>query len=383
MLVVFEFSSVGELSEYMYVAKHANDVQNEELDYCLGREKAHEILACRDLKIPYVVLERPTFFRKEDERSSGQAIIDCNVDVSALDVDTRLVYRTLSSNVDCEALKRFRPFITEEANHAVTHWPTSIKNPAKYLKREVTELSATAFNGGMRTGAFNLPFFLKGVEKGSGLSLRHVIEEQSELDALVKTAGELRRRFGQMVPITAKDDDFVAYAQMPDWECPYRGDQKGRVYFFQPKEGVIISSVLKFDHKPDHKAEYRCFIVDGKVSSISTYTDYVAYPVPEMISKMACEFAADNADLAPGFVADFGVTDRGPVMIELNSFSQSGRYIGNDAFALYRDLDLLLGADRSSIKKPVVSVPTHAYDNDDDVSVGRYIHLQDGSTLGI
>lgn len=356
MLVVFEFESKDHLSEFLGVVAHRNDFENEELDYCLAREKAQEVIACRELNIPYVVLDKPMFFAKGGA-STGQAIIDSNVDVGALSSDTRLVVRANTSKLDCEALERFQPFVSAAENEQVSHWPRIIKSPEKYLKRHVSDLPAQAFNGAMQMAALNPPLFIKGVEKGNGFSLHHVFETKQDLDGMIQPASELRKRFGTRVPYEVGDDAYLAYKEMPDWECPFRGQQKGRVYFFEPKDGVIISSVLRFDHQPDHKAEYRCFIVGGKVSSISTYTDYKAHPVPASIEEMARDFAADHASLAPGFVADFGMTDRGPVLVEMNSFSHSGRYVGNDAYALYQDLETHLGVDRSLIKDPDIVIP--------------------------
>lgn len=378
MLVVFEFGSTNDLSEFLHVAKHKNDVRNEELDYCLAREKAQEVIACRDLKIPYVVLDKPSFVSASG-KGKRQVIIDSNIDVAALGSDTPLVIRSNTRSFDCEALERFKTFVPAEAAVNVTHWPKFIKNPEKYLKRNVVELPKVAFNGAMGMGAINPPVFIKGVEKGSGFSLRHVVQTRQELNDLIKPASELRKTFGSRVPAEALDDEYLAFVQMPDWECPYRGLEKGRVHFFDPKEGVMISGVLEFDHQPEHKAEYRCFIVDGKVSSISTYTDYQAYPVPPMIEKLAIQFAADHAELAPGFVADFGMTNMGPALVELNDFSHSGRYVGNDAYALYRDLEQFLGVDRSAIKGPKVKIPAHFVSDDDFVLVSRAHQLSDGS----
>lgn len=357
MLVVFEFESRDHLEEFLHIAKHRNEEQNEEMDYCLAREKAQEVIACRELRVPYVVLAKPSIFAKPGG-DSGQEIIDCNVDIEALSDDTSLVIRAANRRTYCKALERFQPFVSEAARHDIAHWPSIVRNPEKYLKRHVTELPVETFNKVMRAQGIVPPLFIKGVEKGSGLSLHHVVQSREELDGLIKPAAELREMFGTHVPHEANDDDYLAFKVMPDWDCPYRGPQKGRVYFFEPKDGVMLSNVLKFDHQPDHKAEYRCFIVDGKVSSISTYTDYTAYPVPECIEALAQQFAAEHADLAPAFVADFGMTDRGPVLVELNDFSQSGRYIANDAYALYCDLESLLGADRSTVKEPTLSIPT-------------------------
>ncbi|MBI6883206.1 ATP-grasp domain-containing protein [Pseudomonas putida] len=355
MLVVFELPSGADLSEYLHVATWKNDVRNEEMDYCQGREKAHEILACRRAGIPYVVLSKPDFFSVRDGAKETQ-IVDTNVNIDALADSTPLVMRALSKMVDAEALKRFPLFVSAESDNDVLHWLDRVDE--KYLKRQMTELTQEQFNDAMRTNNIATPVFLKGVEKGGGLSLRHVLASDQDLHDLVKTAGELRKIYGSLVPHGARDDDYIAFRQMPDWECPYRGEQKGRAYFFEPKDGVMLSDVLDFKHLPDHKAEYRCFIVDGRVSSISTYTDYVSYPVPDEIRKIASEFAAEHASIAPAFVADFGMTDRGPVLVELNSFAQSGRYVGNDPDALYRDLEQLLGVDRSNIKEPKVPVPS-------------------------
>jgi hypothetical protein len=357
MLVVLEFCSASELSEYLHVVTWKNDEQNEEMEYCLGREKAQEVIACRDLGIPYVVLKNLSFISSRSATVDDQ-IIDTNVDINDLSLNTQLVNRAGTRRFDHPVLRQLKPFVCEQFTQNVAHWPTTIAEPEKYLKRQVSEMSSHQFNAEMRAGNIPLPTFLKGVEKGGAFSLRHVLSNEDELHTLVKTAGELRSIAGHAVPDHLNDDDYVAFLQMQDWECPYRGWQKGRLYVHDLKRGVILSEVLAFNHASDHKAEYRCFVIDGKVSSISTYTDYTTHPVPAEIRKLAEEFAADHADLAKGFVADFGMTDRGPVLVELNDFTKSGRYLGNDAYALYKDLEAVLGSDKTCLKSPDVPIPS-------------------------
>ena len=151
----------------------------------------------------------------------------------------------------------------------------------------------------------------------------------------------------------------MAFFQMPEWYCPYRDSMEpGRLCLFDPEEGVMFSEVLEFERHLEHKGEFRSFIVDGKVTSLSSYTDYQSYPVPEEIQKLAEEFAQQNSHLAPAYVADFGMTERGPVLIELNSLKHSGRYIGNDPVALLQAIEQHIGVvDRRFIREPLVAVP--------------------------
>lgn len=108
-----------------------------------------------------------------------------------------------------------------------------------------------------------------------------------------------------------------------------------------PSTKVIISEVLDLLTDEKGKLEYRCFIVRGRVSSISRYIDYdTDYEIPPEITAFAEAFVTDHHALLPDcYVLDVGeCARRGPVVIELNGIVASGRYEKNDFCKLLRDL---------------------------------------------
>jgi hypothetical protein len=89
------------------------------------------------------------------------------------------------------------------------------------------------------------------------------------------------------------------------------------------------------DHPDAIHEEYRCHIIDGVVAGISRSVDADPPPVPDAVCTMAHAFAKAIPDAMPKtLVADFGNTDRGYVLIEINPMGGSGRYagFGADAF---------------------------------------------------
>lgn len=358
MLVVFEFESADSLSDFLGVAAHGDTEQNEEMDYCINREHAGEILACRALEIPYVVVTKKLSF---GDKIKPVEIIDTNTDLTKMSLASQVVMRLNSVNLSHPDLDGFPRYISEVNDDVVKHWPRHLNNSDHFLRRTVVDLSKARFNEMMASGDIRTPLFIKGVEKGSGFSLHHVLQTEDDLHAMIKPLGDLKALFADKMIFdpSAKDSDFMAFFQMPEWYCPYRDSiEPGRLCLFDPEEGVMLSDVLTFERAPEHKGEYRAFIVDGKVTSLSSYTDYVSYPVPAEIQKLAEEFAQQNTQLAPSYVADFGITERGPVLVELNSLKHSGRYIGNDPKALFHAIEQHIGVvDRRFICEPMVAVP--------------------------
>src|SRR5690606_12758158 len=69
---------------------------------------------------------------------------------------------------------------------------------------------------------------------------------------------------------------------------------------------------------------------------------------------MAEAFVADNTHLPPHYVVDFGMSDRGPVLIELNHLHLSGRFLDNDPVALFTDLTEGIDYRRIMVHEPTV-----------------------------
>lgn len=353
MLVVFSAPSQGELAQYLGIATWHNDFRNEELEYCLRRERAQEILACRALKIPYVVIAEPDLLGGD----SDNPILDANCELGALSTATPLVLRLQGNAVLPERLRAFPPLVSNGHDRQVEQWPGHIASPELFLKRHVIQMSQALFSQSFLSGDLVTPLFLKSMKKSE---LHHVVESQLELRGLIKTAQDVREKFpmlaGQIRGLP--DDHVVAIHQRPDYECPYRGTVRGRIKAIDLSEGVIISSVMDIVRAPDHKGEYRAFIVNGEVSSVSAYRDYDHTPVPSQITDFAQMFAEEHRHIAPAYIADFCLTTQGPVLIELNELAYSGRYIDNDPGLLYSDLERFAGVDRSVICAPRVQIPS-------------------------
>lgn len=344
MIVIFTETSLESMLVNLDIALRRFDDVNEDLEYCLRRERAKEILTCRDLNIPYVVLHETANSLTPEKES---AVIDTNIDFSNLPKEFTLVPRWRRTLPLPIPLRAGRFLVSKEQDQAISHWPSSIVSPDKYLKRMVYLATQHQFNELMISGSLETPIFIKGVSKGSyNFSLHHVFSDNDALNSMLMPyakAKKLDKNVTMMIN-NAKDDDIVAFQPGTPWYCPYREMELiSKPGLFNPENGVIISDVLSITCENNRKQEFRAFIVSGEVTSLSGYTDYDSMHVPSEIVELATEFAKENKDLAPAFVADFGMTERGPVLIELNGFDFSGRYLDNDPIKLYSTLRDRLG----------------------------------------
>jgi len=105
---------------------------------------------------------------------------------------------------------------------------------------------------------------------------------------------------------------------------------------FSPETPLIISEPLEFvpasDFSKHPHQEYRCWIANSKLNSISRYLDEQAHQVPEEASSFALDFARAHKDIFPSlYVADIALDKkRGYVLVECNPLSSAGRYYQND-----------------------------------------------------
>ena len=106
---------------------------------------------------------------------------------------------------------------------------------------------------------------------------------------------------------------------------------------------VIISEPLDLMTNDHGKLEYRCYVVRGRVSSISRYIDYATnYAIPPDIKTFVASFVAAHRHIMPEcYVLDVAECwQRGPVVIELNGIVASGRYEKNYFTKLLSDLQI-------------------------------------------
>ncbi len=97
-----------------------------------------------------------------------------------------------------------------------------------------------------------------------------------------------------------------------------------QIQHVQDEEIFLIASAK------DIQSEYRCFVIDGKVSSYSTYRwdnilDCRRDILPECLA-LAERVASYPYQLDNAYVVDVCMTDKGPKIVEFNSFSSSGVY---------------------------------------------------------
>lgn len=92
------------------------------------------------------------------------------------------------------------------------------------------------------------------------------------------------------------------------------------------------------------RAEYRFFVIDGKVVTGSLYKIRVQLITSDSIDKEAFVFAQKMVDSwvpSQAFVIDIALTDKGPKIIEVNNISSAGLY-KSDVSKILTEMELLL-----------------------------------------
>lgn len=350
MLVVFQESNKETLSQGLGIVTWYNDFRNEEYHHCVAREKAQEILTCRELGIPYVVISKGTL---DDNR-----VIDTNCNIKSLSADTTLVLRCHPDTRLPSSLSRFPKWITPAEMTTVKNWPSSVCQSEEFFKRHVMTIDRDLMGQLLRDQVLTFPLFVKTVEK---TDFHNVVYSQAELSRNLMPVEEARR----LVPYKGAEleglfeDEVVLILRRPDWYCEFREQMiAGRVSVETLDAGLIVSDVMDIERAANHKGEYRAYFINGHLSSISSYLDYEHAEVPKAIREFAEAFGTANAHLAKGFVADFCMTAKGPALIEMNDFCYSGRYFDNDPAALYTDIRRHFGDPAFELIEPSVKVPT-------------------------
>lgn len=91
-------------------------------------------------------------------------------------------------------------------------------------------------------------------------------------------------------------------------------------------------------------AEYRFFVIDGKVVTGSLYKIRGQLITSDAIDKEALVFAQEMVDLwtpSQAFVIDIALTDKGPKIIEVNNISSAGLY-KSDVNKIVTEMEILL-----------------------------------------
>ena len=104
---------------------------------------------------------------------------------------------------------------------------------------------------------------------------------------------------------------------------------------------LLISEPLDLCKDDKGKLEYRVWVANQRVSSISRYLDYdTDYNIPAEIQIVAEKFIAAHKSVFPDhYCLDIGLDYwKGPVIIELNGLNPCGRYEKNDFEKFLQDI---------------------------------------------
>ena len=352
MLVVFQESNKDTLAQGLGIVTWYNEFRNEEYNYCVAREKAQEVLTCRELGIPYVVISK--------DLMGDNRVIDCNCDLKALPSDTTLVLRCYPGAKLPSSIDRFQKWLSPDEMRNVDQWPSTVTQADHFFKRHIMTIDRDLMAQLLQDQVLSFPLFVKTVEK---TDFHHVIFSQEELSRNLMTVEQARKA----VPHKGAEleglfgDTAVLVLKRPDWYCEYREQMiAGRISLNTLEAGLIVSDVMEIERADSHKGEYRAYFVNGQLSSISAYLDYDHAEVPAEIRHFAEAFGIANAHLAKGFVADFCLTPKGPALVEMNDFCYSGRYIDNDPAALFADIKRHFGDPVFDLVEPMIKIPTLA-----------------------
>lgn len=335
VILASKFQSLSDYENALRIAMYHKDHVNEDFSYCLSREAGVEQLSIIENGFPYVAFD-----------SQGN-VIDTNVKISLLTEDDVLLYR--KGGHDRKVKEGFEKLNVCSSHTTAIDWVNEInqlseKSKEELLGRKVKQITPEEISYAIKSKEIEtwIPFFLKATEKSpyDFKSIREIITEPEQLSAF-KTGEYKTDTMWQTGDSNAK----LRYVyQHPDWFCGYRGSmEKGRVEVININSDMILSDLMDIcvDGKADNgKEEYRCFVIGGKVSSISRYVDYEHIKVPADVAQKANEFTIllKDCSLPDHFVMDIARTEKGFQLVEINPFCGSGRYLDNDPEAMLRDL---------------------------------------------
>jgi len=258
------------------------DPNSENFRRCVARERWQEI--------DYYSKKGKAVFWNKDER------IFTNIDFKEIKIKERLIPRCLDASDF--------PKLAEDANrlgiqlittpfefHAIENWVQIL--PRKYLNRRImttTKEDASKYFKNYYDQVKDVKgrFFIKSVVKGWSYS--------GSPEGWYETGCAMSLEHGN-------GDDLVMFSEFIDIE--------------EDEFGTI---------------EYRCFIIDGQVRSMSRYLDYDIVPP----SQEAADFIVDFVDKTVGFYFPKNVVldimqlkDGSWSFVEANAIPYSGRYSGN------------------------------------------------------
>lgn len=332
-VVAIEFDDLDTYRHALAIAAHRPDVENEDWDYCVLRERGIEAFLCKRMGFPMVAFD------------TENTILDATVDVGSLRPESaRWVYR--KNRREDPQLLGIEPLVSAQGDAVVEYWPRIVE--PRFLRRSIEVCSPGEFREALQSGALEarLPLFIKAVQKLTvfGKSLHEVFESPEDL-----------RKFQETSEVG------LAYAhRFPDWYSDYLDEVvPGRTVFIPIKGDVILSEVMAIAHDdfPHPRVEYRVFVLDGQPLRPSRYVDYARHDPPADVVAFADDFAKAHAARLPAlYVLDIARTVDGRLaVVELNPFANAGRYIEND----WREILLGLQLRYNEVirHRPVASCP--------------------------
>lgn len=320
-----QFKTLALFQQALEIATQYPDKVNEDYSYCVLRERGMEVAYCRDNKLPFVAFD------------TDMNVLDTNVLLDKIDkASWRFVLRLIAPLED----KYFgiQPLQNDLAEVSVLLWAKLGDSIAEYTKRNLAIVHSRAFSSHLeRLKEDGKPVFIKTVDKGvrSDLTLHHIFQKPEDYLAFNQTNTSFLRTWGDIdsAPVT-----FLF--KQDDWYCPYRDSiERGRQDLVAINDDFIVSDVMNIQtDESNRKVEYRCYVVNKKVVSISRYEDYDDFTIPQSVIDFAQSFAqcAGAANLPDIYVMDIAQTDKDLQLIELNPYELSGRYFGNKPELFYQ-----------------------------------------------
>lgn len=309
-MFLFEFNTEDDYKKALDIAKNHKDVVNEDVSYCVLRERGTEVLSCQSSRIPYSVY------------TTDGEMLDCSDEKYTGSV----LYRGLTYRFKIPEM--YTSFETVQSIDKILNWPLYVNN--KYTKRDIKLVDHNTMCSIILSGN-DKPLFIKTREKGTGGSatFHSVVEDFSmfEVDSDTSVTGIFDSLVnGSRITLVVSGQSYYnpymdEYEKAQDTRLSLCGD----FILSEPLEICEINTAYG-------KEEYRCFIEDDKVVSVSLFEDYTSHEVPEEVIDLATSFAKDHKGVfQERYVIDFANTkDRGYVLVEVNPFCHAGRYIDND-----------------------------------------------------
>jgi len=264
--IVFLFKNMQEV-EYAYECANSKE-QNESFGFCAARERGQEIISCFTNKVNFSILTKDQAFNGAD-----------------LLLNKTILLRGIVPLV--RGFKEKFPKLSYLVESSVVKWPKKLV--AGYAKRSVYLMD---FANTRKLGCTK-PYFIKTValtnNGDSGSKWSMIINNQSDFDEYLNTTMQL-------------SDSFQ----------------------------MIVSDIMDIHSDALGKKEYRCWISNQVVSSISRYLDYnVDYEIPKEIVDFALDFTKAHKHLSSCYVLDLAETSKGVDIVELNDLECSSRYARN------------------------------------------------------